>query len=167
MIAETDPRSSVACGNPGGAAVYDDDDSPPSICMATCPRCRGHLTDSHVCPSRPARTAAELIADAGASAAALGFLLRVIVSLGPRRRRDNARADAEERIQQAQARDAEDLVDRRIELRGIIMQRIRSGEIDLRPEDISESLLDKIAGAADRLADGGLSFDREQLPSGS
>jgi hypothetical protein len=30
--------------------------------MATCPRCRGHLTDSHVCPSHPARTAVELIA---------------------------------------------------------------------------------------------------------
>jgi hypothetical protein len=28
--------------------------------MATCPRCRGHLTDSHVCPSHPVRTAVEL-----------------------------------------------------------------------------------------------------------
>lgn len=30
--------------------------------MATCPRCRGHLTDSHVCPSHPARSAIEMIA---------------------------------------------------------------------------------------------------------
>ena len=29
--------------------------------MATCPRCRGHLTDSHVCPRHPARTAVELL----------------------------------------------------------------------------------------------------------
>ena len=30
--------------------------------MATCPRCRGHLTDSHVCPSHPLRKGAELLA---------------------------------------------------------------------------------------------------------
>jgi hypothetical protein len=24
--------------------------------MATCPRCRGHLTDTHRCPRRPRRT---------------------------------------------------------------------------------------------------------------
>ena len=29
--------------------------------MATCPRCRGHLTDSHVCPSHPVRRGAELL----------------------------------------------------------------------------------------------------------
>ena len=30
--------------------------------MATCPHCRGHLTDSHRCPTRPASVALEVIA---------------------------------------------------------------------------------------------------------
>ena len=30
--------------------------------MATCPRCKGHLTDSHLCPRRPVRVAAEVAA---------------------------------------------------------------------------------------------------------
>jgi uncharacterized paraquat-inducible protein A len=30
--------------------------------MATCPRCKGHLTDTHRCPTRPARVAVEVIA---------------------------------------------------------------------------------------------------------
>jgi hypothetical protein len=29
--------------------------------MATCPRCKGHLTDSHHCPRRPAVVALEVI----------------------------------------------------------------------------------------------------------
>ena len=28
--------------------------------MATCPRCKGHLTDSHHCPRRPAVVAIEI-----------------------------------------------------------------------------------------------------------
>ena len=32
--------------------------------MATCPRCKGHLTDSHRCPRRRLRVAAEVIAAA-------------------------------------------------------------------------------------------------------
>jgi zinc transporter ZupT len=38
--------------------------------MATCPRCKGHLTDSHKCPRRPAVVAAEItvVALAGAFA---------------------------------------------------------------------------------------------------
>ena len=41
--------------------------------MATCPHCRGHLTDSHRCPKRPARAALELLVVglAGALAALL------------------------------------------------------------------------------------------------
>jgi hypothetical protein len=41
--------------------------------MATCPRCRGHLTDTHRCPRRPWRVAAEvtLAALAGGLAALL------------------------------------------------------------------------------------------------
>lgn len=30
--------------------------------MATCPRCKGHLTDTHRCPTRAARVAVEVIA---------------------------------------------------------------------------------------------------------
>jgi hypothetical protein len=32
--------------------------------MATCPRCKGHLTDSHKCPRRPVIVAAEITATA-------------------------------------------------------------------------------------------------------
>jgi hypothetical protein len=28
--------------------------------MSTCPRCKGHLTDAHKCPRRPAVVAAEM-----------------------------------------------------------------------------------------------------------
>ena len=38
--------------------------------MSTCPRCKGHLTDSHRCPRRPARVAAELVAAAVAGGVA-------------------------------------------------------------------------------------------------
>jgi uncharacterized paraquat-inducible protein A len=46
-------------------------------CMATCPRCRGHLTDSHRCPRRPTVVAAEitLAALAGGLVALLGVAL--------------------------------------------------------------------------------------------
>jgi hypothetical protein len=45
--------------------------------MATCPRCKGHLTDSHKCPRRLAIVAAEIIAVALAGAF-LGLLLVAI-----------------------------------------------------------------------------------------
>jgi hypothetical protein len=45
--------------------------------MATCPRCKGHLTDSHKCPRRPAVVAAELTAAALAGGFA-GLLLLAI-----------------------------------------------------------------------------------------
>lgn len=108
---------------------------------------------------------AELVMASGAASMALGYLLTVIVSLGPRRRREIARADAEERIQGAHARDVEDLIERRIQLRRLMLGRIARGEIDLRPEDITEALLDKVVGAADRLAERELTFERRELPS--
>lgn len=108
---------------------------------------------------------AELLMASGAASVALGYLLTVIASLGPRRRRENARADAEERIQAAHARDVEDLTERRIQLRGLMLERIARGEVELRPEDITEALLDKIVGAADRLAERELTFQRRELPS--
>ena len=46
--------------------------------MATCPRCKGHLTDSHKCPRRPAIVAAEITAVAVGGALA-GFLLVAIL----------------------------------------------------------------------------------------
>jgi zinc transporter ZupT len=46
--------------------------------MATCPRCKGHLTDSHKCPRRPVLVAAEITAVALAGAFA-GLLLVAIL----------------------------------------------------------------------------------------
>ena len=46
--------------------------------MATCPRCKGHLTDSHKCPRRPAIVGAEITAVAVGGALA-GFLLVAIL----------------------------------------------------------------------------------------
>jgi hypothetical protein len=48
--------------------------APDRACMATCPRCRGHLTDHHRCPRRPAKVAAELTL-----AAIAGGLLALLV----------------------------------------------------------------------------------------
>src|SRR4051812_39030972 len=45
--------------------------------MATCPRCKGHLTDSHKCPRRPLVVAAEIIA----SALAGGFIGLLLVAI--------------------------------------------------------------------------------------
>lgn len=45
--------------------------------MATCPRCKGHLTDSHRCPRRPLFVAAEITA----AALAGGFAGLLLVAL--------------------------------------------------------------------------------------
>jgi hypothetical protein len=45
--------------------------------MATCPRCRGHLTDNHRCPRRPGRVAAEILL----AALGGGVLALVLVAL--------------------------------------------------------------------------------------
>jgi uncharacterized paraquat-inducible protein A len=49
----------------------------PNIRMATCPRCKGHLTDSHRCPRHPMLTVLEI------SAVALlgGFLGLLLVAV--------------------------------------------------------------------------------------
>jgi hypothetical protein len=53
--------------------------------MATCPRCKGHLTDSHVCPSHPLRTGAELLG----SIVAGGLLGQMLVAwMDPRGQAD-------------------------------------------------------------------------------
>lgn len=45
--------------------------------MATCPQCKGHLTDSHRCPRRPIVVAAEILACALAG----GFVGLLLVAL--------------------------------------------------------------------------------------
>jgi hypothetical protein len=45
--------------------------------MSTCPRCKGHLTDSHKCPRRPVVVAAEMTASALAGGFA-GLLLLAV-----------------------------------------------------------------------------------------
>ena len=45
--------------------------------MSTCPRCRGHLTDTHRCPRRPALVAAEITM----AAIAGGLVALLIVAL--------------------------------------------------------------------------------------
>lgn len=45
--------------------------------MSTCPRCKGHLTDSHRCPRSPGRVAFEM----SLAAIAGGFAALLIVSL--------------------------------------------------------------------------------------
>ena len=42
--------------------------------MATCPRCKGHLTDSHRCPRRPVIVIAEI-----AAAAVIGGIAGLLV----------------------------------------------------------------------------------------
>lgn len=45
--------------------------------MATCPRCKGHLTESHKCPRRPTIVAARLIS----AALGGGFVGLLLVAL--------------------------------------------------------------------------------------
>ena len=46
--------------------------------MATCPRCRGHLTDTHRCPRRPGPLAAELVV-AGLAGAIVALIAVALV----------------------------------------------------------------------------------------
>jgi hypothetical protein len=46
--------------------------------MATCPRCKGHLTDSHKCPRRPAVVGLEIALAAIAGGVAALLLLAVV-----------------------------------------------------------------------------------------
>ena len=47
------------------------------VCMATCPRCRGHLTDTHRCPRRRWLVAAEI----SLAALAGGLAALIVVAL--------------------------------------------------------------------------------------
>lgn len=92
---------------------------------------------------------AEIIAASGATAAALALLLRTIADLPSYIER-----------QRAVTRDVQDQVNRRMQLRALLMRRIAQGEIQLRPEDISAAFLDGLMSSADRLADQGTSFEQ-------
>ena len=50
--------------------------------MATCPRCKGHLTDSHRCPRRPLVVATELTLAGLAGALVAWFLVALTVPQG-------------------------------------------------------------------------------------
>ena len=47
------------------------------ISMATCPRCKGHLTDSHRCPRRPLIVGAEITL-AGLAGAVVGLIVAAV-----------------------------------------------------------------------------------------
>jgi hypothetical protein len=46
--------------------------------MATCPRCRGHLSDNHRCPRRPFKSAAEITL-AALAGALVAFVLVALI----------------------------------------------------------------------------------------
>jgi hypothetical protein len=50
--------------------------------MSTCPRCKGHLTDSHRCPRRPAVVATEITFAGLLGAIAAWFLIAFAVPQG-------------------------------------------------------------------------------------
>lgn len=50
--------------------------------MSTCPRCKGHLTDSHRCPRHPALVAAEVVLTGIAGGFAGLLLVAVFDPLG-------------------------------------------------------------------------------------
>ena len=50
--------------------------------MATCPRCRGHLTDSHRCPRRPLVIATEITLAGLAGAFVALFVVALAVPQG-------------------------------------------------------------------------------------
>ena len=49
--------------------------------MATCPHCKGHLTDSHRCPRRPAVIATEITV-IGLAGGFAGLLISVVLNPG-------------------------------------------------------------------------------------
>ena len=46
--------------------------------MATCPRCKGHLTENHRCPRSPARKAFEISLAAIAGALAMLVIMAIV-----------------------------------------------------------------------------------------
>lgn len=106
----------------------------------------------------------EILVDATALGASMAVLLGIIRDWSARRRRENARAAAEERIQNARAQDAEDQVAARIQLRRAYVQRVVRGEAVPSIEEVDRLLNDGVAEAATRLADRDLTFTQATLP---
>ncbi len=96
---------------------------------------------------------AEILAYGAASVTALGFLLGVIRDWAPRRRREQARAVAEERIQAAAAGDAEDQAWFRAQIRRQWLARNARGGLSISPEDFSAILSDGLMRSIERLAE--------------
>jgi hypothetical protein len=107
---------------------------------------------------------AEILAAGGAATAALTALLVVVRDWGPRRRRETARADAEERIQAAAARDAEDEAWARAEARRLLLGAIQRGELHVTPDVLGNLLTSNVVAAIGRLADRELATQRIELP---
>jgi hypothetical protein len=62
----------ILCYCSAGSTLYN---------MATCPHCKGHLTDSHRCPRRPAVVATEITL-AGLAGGFAGLLVSVALNPG-------------------------------------------------------------------------------------
>jgi len=105
----------------------------------------------------------EIIATAGAAATGLAVLMRVIRDWRPRRRRENARADAEERIQRAAAADAEDQAWARARLRRLLLERVAGGELPISPDAIDGVVSDALARSAERLFERQLSTEQTHV----
>ena len=94
---------------------------------------------------------------------ALSALVYAIASLPSRLRNWRTR----QRVLNAAADDFEDQVRARIELRRLLLDHVRSGELDMRPDEISDDFLDKVLDATAALGPGQLSIDRLELPERS
>jgi hypothetical protein len=106
----------------------------------------------------------ELLVQAGVAMTGLAVLLGIVRDWATRRRREAARAGAEERIQAAAAADVEDQVETRAALRQLALLRVARGEIDL-PEDVLRAVLtDGVAAAIDRLAERDLAWEKMPNP---
>lgn len=107
----------------------------------------------------------ELLVQAGVAFTGVAFVLGLTRDWSSRRRREAARARAEEQIQAANAADVQDQVRVRAELRQLALARIARGELDL-PEDLlREVLTDGVAAAIDRLAERELTWDHAADPT--
>lgn len=108
---------------------------------------------------------AEIVAAGGAAAGGLGYLLRVLSTLGARHRDASDQERFNRRVRRAAAYDFEHQVATRAEARNIMLEQLARGELDLRPEDFTDSFLDPLVGAMDRLGQAEVSYERVQLPS--
>jgi hypothetical protein len=110
---------------------------------------------------------AEIVAAGGAAAGGLGYLLRVLSTLGARHRDAADQERFNRRARRSAAYDFEHQVSSRAEARNIMLEQSARGELDVRPEDFTDGFLDPLVGAMDRLGQAELAHQRLQLPSGN